>query len=84
MEKIFDVLVRLPAANREYNVRIPAGMNACVAAYLTGKALDELSDGCFCHAKTCVLAWQEDGRQLDPLKTVAANGVLNGSKLLLV
>ena len=84
MEKMFDVQLRLPAANREYTVRFPAGMNTQVAAYLAAKALEELSDGSFIHAKSCVLAWREDGRMLDPLKTVADNGVLNGSRLLLV
>lgn len=84
MEKMFDVQIRLPAANREYLVRLPAGMNTHVAAYLTAKALDDLSDGNFMHAKTCVLAWHEDGRLLDPLKTIADNCVLNGSRLLLI
>lgn len=84
MEKAFDVSLRLPAAGREYQVRLPAGLNTHVAALLSAQALEPLSEGTFRAAKSCVLAWQGSGTILNGQKTIAENGVLNGSKLLLI
>ena len=84
MEKMLDVTVRLPAADRSYQVRFPAGMNTHVATLLAAQALENLSDGTFRAAKNCVLAWSEDGRILNGKKTMAENGVINGSGLLLI
>lgn len=84
MELFFDVSLRLPAAEREYTLRFPAGLNAHVAALLAAQALEPLSDGSFRAAKSCVLAWRDSGRMLDSQKTVGQNGVQNGSKLLLI
>lgn len=84
MEKTFDVSLRLPAARREYEIRFPAGINAHVAALLVAKALEPLSDGTFRAAKSCVLAWQGSGKLLNGQKTIAENGVINGSRLLLI
>lgn len=84
MEKTFDVSVRLPAAGREYELRFPAGINTHVAALLAAKALEPLSDGAFRAAKSCVLAWRDSGKLLNGQRTVAENGVRNGSRLLLI
>lgn len=84
MEKAFDVLVRLPASNRTYELRIPAGLNTHVATLLAARGLESISEGTFSAAKNCVLAWQDTGKQLNPRITIAKNGVLNGSRLLLI
>lgn len=84
MEKTFDVLVRLPAANKTFEMRIPAGLNTHMATLLAARGLESLSEGTFAAAKNCVLAWQDTGKQLDPQVTVAKNGVINGSRLLLI
>lgn len=84
MELFFDVSLRLPAAGREYTLRLPAGLNAHVAALLAAQALEPLSDGAFRAAKSCVLAWRDSGRMLESQKTIDQNGVRNGSKLILV
>ena len=84
MEKLLIVSIRLPAADREYEVRLPAGLNTHIAALLAAQALEGLSEGSFRAAKSCVLAWRDTGRLLDSLKTIGENGVLNGSRLLLI
>lgn len=84
METLFDVSLRLPAADAEYMVRLPAGLNAHIAALLAAQALEPLSGGTFRAAKSCMLAWKDSGRLLDGHKTIGQNGVKNGSKLLLV
>lgn len=84
MEKLLIVSLRLPAADREYEVRLPAGLNTHIAALLSAQALEGLSDGSFRAAKSCVLAWRDTGKLLDNLKTIGENGVLNGSRLLLI
>ena len=84
MEMFFDVSLRLPAADRTYTLRIPAGLNTHVAALLAAQALEPLSDGAFRAAKSCLLAWQGSGRILEGQKTIRQNGVRNGSKLLLI
>ena len=84
MEKEFFVSVRLPAADHSYEVKIPAGLNTHVATLLAAQALEPLSDGTFRAAKTCVMAWQKNGKILDRKKTIAENGVTNGAKLLLI
>lgn len=84
MEMFFDVSLRLPAAEREYTLRFPAGLNSHVAALLAAQALEPLSGGAFRAAKSCVLAWRESGRILESQKTIGQNGVRNGSKLLLI
>ena len=84
MEKTFDVLVRLPAANKTFELRIPAGLNTHVATLLAAQGLESISEGTFSAAENCVLAWQDTGKQLDPRVTIAKNGVMNGSKLLLI
>ena len=84
MEKEIFVSVRLPAADRSYEVKIPAGLNTHVATLLTARALESLSDGTFRAAKSCVLAWQHNGQTLNGKKTIAENGVINGSGLLLI
>lgn len=84
MEKTYNVSLRLPAASRDYEVRLPAGLNTHVAALLTAQALEPLSAGTFRAAKSCVLAWQNSGMILNGRKTIGENGVVNGSKLLLI
>ena len=84
MEKLLLISLRLPAADREYEVRLPAGLNAHLAALLTAQALEGLSEGSFRAAKSCVLAWRNTGRVLDSQRTIGENGVLNGSRLLLI
>ena len=43
MEKLLFVSLRLPAADREYEVRLSAGLNAHIAALLTAQALEGLA-----------------------------------------
>lgn len=81
---MFDVNLRLSAASRDYEIRLPAGLNTHIAALLAAQALEPLSDGTFRAAKTCVLAWRDSGKLLNGQKTIAENGVINGSKLLLI
>lgn len=84
MEKSFDVSLRLPAADREYEVRFPAGLNTHVAALLAAQALEPLSAGTFRASRSCVLAWYGSGKILNDRRTIGENGVINGSKLLLI
>ena len=84
MEKLLIVFLRLPAVDREYEVRLPAGLNTHIAALLSAQALEGLSEGSFRAVKSCVLAWRDTGRVLDSQKTIGENGVLNGSRLLLI
>ncbi len=78
------VEVRLPSANRSYEVRLPRGLNVHVAAILTAQALSSVTEGIYLHSDNSFLAWQNTGKRLPSRKTIAEAGVKNGSKLLLI
>lgn len=83
MQDSLLVEIRLCAANRSYELRLSAGLNVQVAAFLSARVLSSLPESCFLPQKSCILAWM-NGEVLDGGKTLWECGVKNGSKLLLV
>lgn len=84
MEKMLVVQIRLPACNRDFIVRIPAGLNTHVATLLAAQAIEQISEGAFHATKSCILAWNKTGQVLNGKKTISENNIVNGSKLLLI
>lgn len=84
MVEKFLLEIYLPATEKSYTVRIPAGLNVHAAAVLAGMALSEASEGLFMPSRNCILFWRDTGRRLNARKTLWASGVQNGSRLILI
>lgn len=76
--------IYLPATEKSYSVRLPAGLNVHAAAVLAGMALSEASEGLFMPSRNCMLFWKDTGRGLNARKTLWESGVQNGSRLILI
>lgn len=84
MVEKFLLEIYLPATEKSYEVRLPAGLNVHAAAVLAGMALSEASEGLFAPSGNCMLFWQDTGRGLNARKTLWEAGVQNGSRLILI
>ncbi len=79
------VQVTIPAAGKDFEVRIPASMNTLTAANLTAKAVSgKLSDGAYFASRNSFFAWKENGKILRYNKSMEQEHVQNGSQLLLI
>lgn len=76
--------IYLPATEKSYAVRLPAGLNVHAAAVLAGMALSEASEGLFMPSRNCMFFWQDTGRRLSARETLWESGVQNGSRLILI
>ena len=80
MERII-VEVFLPAAGREFDVRIPLDLNAGETARMIARALSDLSEGSYLPSKS---SCRETGMLLDHAKTMRQCGVKNTSRLMMI
>ena len=76
--------VYVPAAQRIYEVRLAAGMNAHDAAVLTALVLSEATQGLVQPSRSSMLCWRETGAPLDERKTLWESGVRNGCRFILI
>lgn len=83
MDKIM-LEVRLPVANKYYDVRVPA--NSCIGDVLPllEQALEELEKGYYLAKGDSVLCDGETGKIFDLQMTVREAGIVNGSKVILM
>lgn len=78
------VEVYLPAAGITYEMRLPRAMNSLLAAHLAAEALSGLSGDTYLPSRSSLFAKRDSGRILDFNRSLEQNGVLNGTRLLLI
>ena len=78
------VQVYLPAADRNFEIRVPQAMNSLMAAHLTAEAAASLSDGAYLPSRSSLFAWRDSGRLLDMSRSLEQENVKNGSRLILI
>jgi hypothetical protein len=78
------VEVLVPAAEKKFDVFIPAASRMSEIKMLISGVIGELSDGKFQADKTSVLCDAESGNIFDVNKIVAELGIKNGSRLLYI
>ena len=78
------VEVYLPAAGKNFELRLPKALNSLVAAHLAAEALSELSGGTYLPSHSSLFARRDSGRLLDMNRSLEQNDVCNGSQLLLL
>ena len=76
--------VYLPAAGKEYELRLPRAMNSLLAAHLAAEALSDLSGGEYLPSRSSLFAKRGRGQLLDMNRSLEENGIVNGSQLLLI
>ena len=76
--------VYVPVAQRSYEVRLTAGMNAHDAAVLTALVLSEATQGLVQPSRSSMLCCRETGAPLDERKTLWKSGFRNGCRFILI
>jgi hypothetical protein len=76
--------IYLPAAQKAYDVQVPADARLSQVTSLAGKLLTELSAGLYTADGSAVLCDRETGDILNINMTVWELGLRNGSKLMLI
>lgn len=78
------VEVYLPAAQKAFDVQVPADSRLSLVTELIGRTLEEVSDGLYCADAAAALCERETGDILNINMTVWELGLRNGSKLMLI
>lgn len=76
--------IYLPAAQRTFDVQVPANAQLFQILKLTSIELGRLSDGIFEADEACALCDRESGTMFNINMTVWELGLRNGSKLMLI
>ena len=74
----------VPAIEERYNVFIPINKKTLEIIYLLSKAINEMSNGFFEISNNVSLINRSTGLNYDVDKTFLENGILNGSKIILM
>lgn len=74
----------VPAIEERYNVFIPINKKTLEIIYLLSKAINEMSNGFFEISNNVSLINGNTGLNYDVDKTFLENGILNGSKIILM
>lgn len=83
MNKV-TVEVYLPAAQRAFDVQVPADSRLSLVTELIGRTMEEVSDGLYRADAAAVLCERDTGEILNINMTVWELGLRNGSKLMLI
>ena len=83
MSKI-TVEVYLPAAQKAFDVQVPADSRLSLVTELIGRTLEEVSGGLFHADSAAVLCERETGEMLNINMTVWELGLRNSSRLMLI
>ena len=78
------VEVYLPAAQKTFDVQVPADSRLSLVAGLVGHTLEEVSDGLYRADAAAVLCERETGEILNINMTVWELGLRNSSRLMLI
>jgi hypothetical protein len=84
MAKKYLVEVQVPAAQKCFDVRIPADSYVGELTPLIASLAAHLSEGSFRPSECAVLCNAETGELYDINMTAAAQGICNGSRLILI
>lgn len=76
--------IYVPAAQRTFDVQVPAGAPLSQVAELAGREISRLSGGVYEADPACVLCDRESGEILNINMTVWELELRNGSKLMLI
>ena len=74
----------VPAIEERYNVFVPINKKTLEVIYLLRKAINEMSNGFFEISNQISLINGNTGLMYDVDKTFLENGILNGSKIILM
>ena len=77
-----DLIV--PSIEERYNIVIPINKKTIEIIFLLNKAINDMSNGAFPMSDTLSLINANNGTIYDVGKTVMENGILNGTKLILI
>lgn len=77
-----DLIV--PSIEERYNIFIPINKKTIEIIFLLNKAVNDMSNGAFPMSDTLSLINADNGAIYDTDKTVIENGILNGTKLILI
>lgn len=77
-----DLIV--PSIEERYNIFIPINKKTIEIIFLLNKAINDMSNGAFPMSDTLSLINANNGIIYDVSKTVMENGILNGTKLILI
>lgn len=77
-----DLIV--PSIEERYNIFIPINKKTIEIIFLLNKAINDMSNGAFPMSDTLSLINANNGTIYDVGKTVMENGILNGTKLILI
>ncbi len=77
-----DLIV--PSIEERYNIFIPINKKTIEIIFLLNKAINDMSNGAFPMSDTLSLINANNGTIYDVSKTVMENGILNGTKLILI
>ncbi|MGJ7922730.1 EsaB/YukD family protein [Neobacillus sp. LXY-4] len=83
MDKVL-VEVYIPASEKSYDVFLPLDSKLYEVVYLLASTMAELTQGEFSANPDTVLCDRNTGQMLNINLTVEENGVMNGTKLMLV
>lgn len=83
MDKVL-VEVYIPASEKSYDVFLPLESKLYEVVYLLTGTMAELTQGEFSATPDTILCDRNTGKILNINLTVADNGVINGTKLMLV
>ena len=78
------VEVYLPAAQKTFDVRIPAVSKMGEINMLVANLVSDLSDGCYRATKQSVLINANTGKMYDVNMTALEQEICNGTKLILI
>ena len=74
----------VPAIEERYNVFIPINKKTLEVIYLLSKAINEMTNGAFEISENLSLMNGSTGLMYDIDRTFLENGILNGSKIILM
>ena len=77
-----DLIV--PSIEERYNIFIPINKKTIEIIFLLNKAINDMSDGAFKMSDTLSLINANDGSIYDVDKTFLENGILNGTRIVLI
>ena len=74
----------VPIIDERYNVFIPISKKTIEIIYLLAKAINEMTDGAFQITNTLSLRNAETGKNYEVENTIYGNGILNGTRVVLL
>ena len=77
-----DLIV--PSIETKYNVFIPVNKKTIEIIFLLNKAINEMSDGAFIITDKLSLINAQTGIIYDAERSVVENGIMNGTKIILL